>query len=191
MARSNRGGRSRSLPLALELLSSDHRKVEDLFAQFEEMKEQEDDSRVAIAQKICAELTIHAQVEEDLFYPWLRENLDETDMVAEAEVEHATAKQLIAEIQPVGAADESYDAKVKVLSEYIKHHVKEEEDEIFPEVAGEEEELDELGQEMAARKAELMEEMGLHEESSDEDLAAAGAARGGRKSRGDTQRQSR
>jgi hypothetical protein len=178
MARSNRGGRSRSLPLALELLSSDHRKVEDLFAQFEEMKEQEDDSRVAIAQKICAELTIHAQVEEDLFYPWLRENLDETDMVAEAEVEHATAKQLIAEIQPVGAADESYDAKVKVLSEYIKHHVKEEEDEIFPEVAGEEEELDELGQEMAARKAELMEEMGLHEESSEEeeDLAAAGAA---------------
>jgi len=191
MARSNRGGRSRSLPLALELLSSDHRKVEDLFAQFEEMKEQEDDSRVAIAQQICAELTVHAQVEEDLFYPWLRENLDETDMVAEAEVEHSTAKQLIAEIQPVGEADEAYDAKVKVLSEYIKHHVQEEEGEIFPEVASEEEELDELGQEMAARKAELMEEMGLQEESSEEDLAAAGAARGGRKSRGNTQRQSR
>ena len=188
MAKSTRGGRSRGLPLALELLTSDHRKVEDLFAQFEEMKEQEDDSRVAIAQKICAELTIHAQVEEDLFYPWLRENLDETDMVAEAEVEHSTAKQLIAEIQPVGEADEAYDAKVKVLSEYIKHHVKEEEEEIFPEVASEEEELDELGQEMAARKGELMEEMGLAEEPSEEDLAA-GAARSGRKSRSGAQRQ--
>src|SRR6185503_868994 len=72
-----------------------------------------------------------------------------------------TAKQLIAEILPVDAADEPYDAKVKVLSEYIKHHVKEEEEEIFPEVAGEEEELDELGQEMHARKTELKEEMGL------------------------------
>ena len=163
MATSKRGG-SRSQPLALELLSADHRKVEDLFEQFEELKEKDDASRVAIAQTICAELTVHAQVEEDLFYPWLRENLDETEMVAEAEVEHTTAKQLIAEIQPVGEPDEAYDAKVKVLSEYIKHHVKEEEDEIFPEVAGEKDELDELGQEMAARKSELMAEMGLEEE---------------------------
>ena len=150
-----------TLPLALEMLSSDHRKVEELFRQFERMKEAEDDSRVAIAQRICAELTVHAQVEEDLFYPWLRENLDDTEMVAEAEVEHTTVKRLIAEIMPAAAADEAYDAKVTVLSEYIGHHVKEEENEIFPEVAGQEEELDELGQEMHARKAELKEEMGL------------------------------
>ena len=157
----SKGAAPRALPIALELLSSDHRKVEELFRQFDGMKEEEDDSRVAIAQRICAELTVHAQVEEDLFYPWLRENLDDTEMVAEALVEHATAKQLIAEILPVDAADEAYDAKVKVLSEYIKHHVKEEEEEIFPEVANETEELDELGQEMHARKAELKAEMGL------------------------------
>lgn len=175
MARSKRGG-SRGLPLALELLSSDHRKVEDLFEQFEELKEEDDASRVAIAQRICSELTVHAQVEEDLFYPWLRENLDDTDKVAEALVEHTTAKQLIAEIQPVGEPDEEYDAKVKVLSEYIKHHVKEEENEIFTEVAGEEEELDELGQEMAARKAELMAEMGL--EAEEEMPAGARQGRG-------------
>src|SRR5688572_30022540 len=154
----------KSLPLALEMLSSDHRKVEDLFEQFEEMKEEEDASRIVIAQRICSELTIHAQVEEDLFYPWLRENMDDTELVAEAAVEHATAKQLIAEIMPVGEPDEEYDAKVKVLSEYIKHHVKEEENEIFPDVASEEEELDELGQEMFARKAELMAEMGMEDE---------------------------
>jgi hemerythrin superfamily protein len=154
----------KSLPLALEMLTSDHRKVEDLFAKFEEMKEEDDASRVAIAQRVCSELTVHAQIEEDLLYPWLRENMDDTDMVAEAYIEHATAKQLIAEIMQVGEPDEEYDAKVKVLSEYIKHHVKEEEGEIFPSVASEEEELDELGQEMFARKAELMAEMGMEDE---------------------------
>ena len=178
MPKSNRGSSTRAQPLAIELLSSDHRKVEGLFKQFEDRKEEEDDSRVAIAQRICSELTVHAQVEEEFFYPWLRENLEETEMVAEADVEHATLKALIEQIQPVLAPDEAYDAKVKVLSEYVKHHVKEEEDEIFPEVASEEEELDELGQEMAARKAELMKEMGITEEEGDESLAAAGASRG-------------
>jgi hemerythrin superfamily protein len=186
MPKSNRGAREENLPLALELLSSDHRKVEALFAEYEELKEQEDASRVAIAQQICAELTVHAQVEEDLFYPWLRENMDDTEHVAEAEVEHKSAKQLIAEIMPAGEADESYDAKVLVLKEYINHHVKEEENEIFPEVADSEEELDELGQEMAARKAELMEEMGML----DAGLAAA-AAREKKGAKGDSQRPSR
>ena len=156
---------ARNLPLALEMLSSDHRKVEELFKEFESLKEEDDGSRVAIAQQICTELTIHAQVEEDLFYPWLRENLEETELVAEALVEHTTVKQLIAEIQRVGEPDEEYDAKVKVLSEYIKHHVKEEENEIFPAVSSEEEELDELGQEMFARKSELMAEMGIEDEA--------------------------
>ena len=180
---------SKSLPLALEMLTSDHRAVDELFKQFEELKEGEDASRVAIAQKICAELTVHAQVEEDLFYPWLRENMDETDMVAEAEVEHASLKQLIAEIEPVGEPDEGYDAKVKVLSEYVKHHVKEEENEIFPEVASEQEELDELGQEMTVRKAEIRADMGLPEDD-EPDGAARAPARGGKK-KGNSQRASR
>ena len=162
----------RSQPLALELLVADHRKVDGLFRQFEQMKEGEEEGRVLIAQQICNELTVHAQVEEDLFYPWLRENLEETDAVAEATIEHQSLKQLIAEIQPSAEADESFDARVKVLSEYVKHHVKEEENEIFPQVADQEEELDELGQELAARKAELMAQMGI-----EEDAAAQGAAR--------------
>jgi len=180
----------KSLPLALELLSTDHRKVEELFREFEDMKEAEDDSRIAVAQKICAELTVHAQIEEELIYPWIRENIDETDMIAEAEVEHASLKQLIAEIEPVGEPDEAFDAKVKVLSEYVKHHVKEEENEIFPEVADEKEELDELGQELAARKAEIRSEMGLPDEDEGEPSAKAPPG-GGKKKPGSTQRASR
>ena len=149
--------------LAIELLMTDHRKVETLFDQYEEEKESDEETRRTLAQRICGELTVHAQVEEELFYPWLRENLDEEKMelVEEAEVEHQSAKDLIAQIEAAGAIDETYDAKVKVLGEYVKHHVEEEENEIFKEVRGMQEELDELGQEMAARKAELMEEMGL------------------------------
>jgi len=150
-------------PLAIELLMTDHRKVETLFDQYEEEKESGEETKQALAQRICGELTVHAQVEEELFYPWLRDNLDEEKMelVEEAEVEHQSAKDLIAQIEAAGAVDETYDAKVKVLGEYIKHHVQEEENEIFGEVREMREELDELGQEMAARKAELMEEMGL------------------------------
>ena len=185
---SNSKHTARTLPLALELLSSDHRKVEELFRRFERMKDEEDASRVAIAQRICAELTVHMQVEEDLLYPWLRENLDDTETVAEAYVEHETAKRLIAEILPVAAADEAYDAKVKVLSEYIKHHVKEEEEEIFPEVAHEEEELDELGQEMHARKAELKDEMGL---ADDDDMPETMEGKAPGRGRAATQREAR
>ena len=190
MPKTQRAESSRNLPLALELLSADHRKVERLFAEYERMKEAEDDSRVALAQRVCTEITIHAQVEEDLLYPWLRENMDDTEMVAEALVEHASAKQLIAEIMGAGEADEAYDAKVKVLSEYIKHHVKEEENEIFPEVSSEQEELDELGQELAARKAELMEEAGISGEAEEMPEVPAGA-RQGRQAQRATQRGSR
>ena len=180
----------KSLPLALQLLSSDHRKVEELFREFEDLKDAEDASRIAVAQKICAELTVHAQLEEELIYPWIRENIDETDMIAEAEVEHASLKQLVAEIEPVGEPDEAFDAKVKVLSEYVKHHVKEEENEIFPEVADEQEELDELGQELAARKAEIQSEMGLPAEGEGEPTAKAPSGRG-KKKPGNSQRASR
>jgi len=183
------GGGSRSQPLAIELLESDHRKVEGLFEQYEAEKEGEEETRRAIAQRICGELTVHAQVEEELFYPWLRENLDDDDMemVEEAQVEHNSAKDLIAQIEAATEVDEVFDAKVKVLSEYIKHHVKEEENEIFEEVADKKEELDELGQEMAARKAELMEELGLAED--EEPMPAKAGGKG--KSQGDSARGSR
>lgn len=175
---------SRALPLALELLEADHRKVEGLFEQYEEEKESDEATKRPIADRICGELTVHAQVEEEIFYPWLRENLSEEEMelVEEALVEHASAKDLIAQLE--GAEiDETFDAKVKVLSEYIKHHVEEEENEIFGEVSDMKEELDELGQQMAARKAELMQEMGLTEEG-EEGAMPAGAMGGKSKRKG-------
>jgi hemerythrin-like domain-containing protein len=175
-----KNGSGGAQPLAIELLTNDHRKVEMLFDQYEEEKEAGEDSRQVLAEQICGELTVHARVEEEIFYPWLRENLDEEKMelVEEAEVEHQSAKDLIAQIESAGELDEAYDAKVKVLSEYIKHHVQEEENEIFKEVADMREELDTLGQEMAARKAELMEEMGF--EADDPALAARQKKAGGK-----------
>jgi hemerythrin superfamily protein len=192
MAKS-KSGAARAQPLAIELLMSDHRKVEDLFEQYDQEKDSDDGTRREIAQKICAELTIHAQVEEELFYPWLRENLedDEMEMVEEAQVEHQTAKDLIAQIEGATDIDEVFNAKVKVLSEYIKHHVQEEENEIFPEVRDEQEELDELGQEMAARKGELKEEMGLagdEDEDDEDEESAAARGRGKSSTRESTQR---
>lgn len=183
MATSKRKGGSTSRssqPMAIEMLVADHRTVDELFDRYESEKESDDDTKRGIAQRICGELTVHAQVEEELFYPWLRENLDEDKMelVEEAEVEHQTAKDLIGQIEGAGEVDETYDAKVKVLGEYIKHHVKEEEEEIFPQVSSQKEELDELGQEMAARKAELMEELGLASEGEEE--PSAKPARGAR-----------
>ena len=182
MARA-RSGTARVQPLAIELLMSDHRKVEELFDRFEQEKEADEGTRREIAQQICNELTIHAQVEEELFYPWLRENLDDEDMemVEEAQVEHNSAKELIAQLESASEIDEQYNAKVKVLGEYIKHHVNEEENEIFPKVSDEQEELDELGQEMSSRKGELKEEMGLAgDEESDEEDEEAPASRHGK-----------
>ncbi len=195
MAKS-KSGAARAQPLAIELLMADHRKVEDLFEQYEQEKESDEGTRREIAQRICTELTIHMQVEEELFYPWLRENLDgdEMEMLEEAQVEHSGAKDLIAQIEGATDIDEVYNAKVKVLSEYIKHHVQEEENEIFPEVRDEQEELDELGQEMAARKGELQEELGLVPEDAGDDEGDEVEASGrGRKSQSDesTQRGSR
>ncbi|HEX4780203.1 MAG TPA: hemerythrin domain-containing protein, partial [Usitatibacter sp.] len=125
---------ARAQPLAIDLLMTDHRKVEDLFARYEDEKDGDEGARRELAERICAELKVHTQVEEELFYPWLRENLDDDDMdmVEEAQVEHNGAKDLIEQIEAASAIDDEYNAKVKVLGEYIKHHVNEEENEIFP-----------------------------------------------------------
>src|SRR5687768_4617476 len=96
-------------PLAIELLMTDHRKVEMLFEQYEDEKEGDEGTKRAIAEQVCGELTVHAQVEEELFYPWLRENLEDDDMemVEEAEVEHASAKDLIAQLEAATEIDET------------------------------------------------------------------------------------
>ena len=109
-----------------------------------------------LALKICLALQVHTQIEEEIFYPAVREAIDKTALIDEALVEHASAKQLIAEIEEMDAGDELYDAKVKVLGEQVSHHIEEEEDELFPEVESSDLDLEALGQKMAARKAELL-----------------------------------
>jgi hypothetical protein len=110
---------------AIALLKADHRKVEGLFAQFEKAKASS--RKKDLAAQICLELTVHTKIEEDVFYPGCREDGVDEDLMNEAYVEHDGAKVLVAEIEAGNPDDQYYDAKVKVLSEMIKHHVKEEE----------------------------------------------------------------
>ena len=152
---------------AIKLLMADHKEVKALFKDYEKLVKDEaaDEEKQALAEEICMKLTVHATVEEELFYPAAREVLGEDeDLIDEADVEHATAKELIAQIQASSPAEELYDAKVKVLGEYIDHHVKEEEGEIFPKVKKGGMDTAALGAEIAQRKEELMSEMG-HEAS--------------------------
>jgi len=139
---------------AIALLKADHRKVEELFEKYENARGKKAD----IAKKICMELTIHTMIEEEIFYPACREAGVDSDMMDEANVEHDGAKSLIAELEAGSPDDDFYDAKVKVLSEEIKHHVKEEEKRggIFSGAREAELDLAALGEQMAARKEELL-----------------------------------
>jgi hemerythrin superfamily protein len=141
---------------ALKLLAQDHREVEALFERFEKAKG--DDKKEQIARQICTELKVHAMIEEEIFYPALEGKIDEDDL-KEAYVEHDGAKVLINDIEAGSPDSEFYDAKVKVLQEEIEHHVKEEEKQhgnIFQQARAADVDLEALGEQMAARKAELM-----------------------------------
>jgi hemerythrin-like domain-containing protein len=149
-------------PDALSLLREDHTRVTDLFEAYEAAVDgAHDDRKPALAQKICALLGLHAQLEEEIFYPAVRDAIEEQNLVDEAEVEHASARDLIEQIETMGPGDALYDAKVKVLGEYVKHHIREEEDALFPAVELSELDLQELGTELQERKKELEEELGL------------------------------
>ena len=146
---------------ACDLLDADHKAVKKLFNAYEELAGSKArgaaQKRLELARQICQELTVHAQIEEEIFYPALRAAIKETDLLAEAEVEHASAKDLIAQIEGLSEPDEKYDAKVKVLGEYIDHHVKEERNEIFPKARSARKlDLVAMRDELAARKEELM-----------------------------------
>jgi len=143
---------------AIALLKADHRAVEELFEKFEKASGYE--RKRKLAEEICLELSVHAQIEEEIFYPACEGKVDE-DLLKESYVEHDGAKVLIAEIVGGSPDDEFYDAKVKVLSEEIEHHVEEEEkrlEGLFAQARKAELDMDALGQELAARKSQLTEQ---------------------------------
>jgi len=142
---------------AVALLKADHRKVEELFEKFESAR----GTKQKIAEQICMELMIHAMIEEEIFYPACTGKVEDANLVQEAYVEHDAAKVLISEILAGGPDDAFYDAKVKVLSEMIKHHVKEEEkraEGLFAEAKEAGLDMDALGEQLMARKEELLQE---------------------------------
>ena len=139
---------------ATALLRADHKLVSDLFAEYEATRVTS--KKAQLVARICQELTVHAQVEEEIFYPAVKAALKDKELVPEATVEHATLKDLIAQIENVQPDGEMFDAKVKVLSEYVKHHVKEEHNEMFPKARATDLDMAELGAQLAARKEELM-----------------------------------
>jgi hypothetical protein len=143
-------------PDAIALLKADHREVEALFEKFE--KASGDGRKRKLAEQICLELTVHAQIEEEIFYPACEGKIED-DLLKEAYVEHDGAKVLIAEIEAGGPDDDFYDAKVKVLSEQIEHHVEEEEkrmEGMFSQARKAGLDMDALGDQLRARKEELM-----------------------------------
>jgi hypothetical protein len=150
---------TRDKPDAIALLKADHRKVEELFESFE--KARQHDRKIALVREICTELSIHTMIEEEIFYPACKGKIEDDARLEEAYVEHDGAKVLIAELLDGSPDDEFYDAKVSVLSEMIRHHVKEEEkrsEGMFAQARDAGLDIEELGEKLMARKAHLAQE---------------------------------
>jgi len=160
---------ARRQPDALRMLKDDHDKVKDLFEKFKSSRS--DDKKGELAQTICKELTVHTHLEEEIFYPAVREAIDDDDTMNEAIVEHASAKELIAAIEKMSPDDEMFDAKVVVLGEFVNHHIREEQNQMFPQVRKTDLDLNDLAEQMRARKREL-----TGEEGADEDAASQARA---------------
>lgn len=140
---------------AIDLLKQDHDKVERAFKQFEKMDRHDADACRRLIRSVCEELKVHTALEEEVFYPALRQAIDDQDLMNEAAVEHETAKMLIEQLDNMAADDPSYYATFTVLGEYVRHHVKEEQGEMFPEAKKSKLDLAALGERMRARKDEL------------------------------------
>lgn len=143
---------------ATALLRADHKLVSGLFADYE--KARSTSRKKLLVAKICTELTVHAQAEEEIFYPAVKAALKDKELIPEANVEHATLRGLIAQVEGVTPDGEMFDATIKVLSEYVEHHVKEEQTEMFPKAKATRLDMKALGAQIAARKAELLAERG-------------------------------
>jgi hemerythrin superfamily protein len=153
---------------AIAMLMADHKKVKKLFADFDKLKEAGgDEEKSAIVEQICNELKIHTELEEEIFYPAVRKAIEDSDLMDEALVEHAGAKDLIAQLEEAKPSDDLYDAKVTVLGEQIDHHVKEEEGDMFPKAKKAKVDTEALGARMLKRKIMIMEKMGIEGEVAD------------------------
>ena len=146
---------------AVDLLDADHIAVKKLFDEYKKLAEAEApaDERKELADRICMELTVHAQIEEELFYPPVREATGKDDIMDEADVEHAGAKDLIAQIAGMDADESHFDAKVKVLGEMIDHHVTEEREKMFPEARKTDLDLVAMAGQLKTRKEEIQREL--------------------------------
>lgn len=144
---------------AIALLKQDHREVEEMFDEFQDLED--DAAKAGLARKICLALKVHTQIEEEIFYPAARKATGDNDLLDEAAVEHAGARHLISQIEKANPGDALFDAKVTVLGEQIKHHVKEEEEELFPEIEDTKMDVAAVGKQLAARKKELMDQSAM------------------------------
>jgi hemerythrin superfamily protein len=157
---------------AIEMLKKDHKEVDGLFKQIEALQEEDDESAQQVVETVCVELTVHSMLEKEIFYPAVREQAgeEEEDLLNEAEVEHKTVEQLIQAIQGSSFDDPMRKANVTVLMEYVKHHVKEEEEEMFPKVKQMKGlDLADIGAEMMKRKQRIMADMGVELEETEEE----------------------
>ena len=141
---------------AISLLRADHKLVSGLFEEYE--KTRSNSKKKTLVAQICTELSVHAQIEEEIFYPAVKQALKDKELIPEATVEHSTLKDLIAQVEGIEPDGEMFDAKIKVMSEYVKHHVKEEQNEIFPKAKHTSLDMVKLGAQLAERKAELLAE---------------------------------
>jgi hemerythrin superfamily protein len=145
---------------AIGMLVADHKKVQKAFKDFERLKKGGSKrGKSDLVRQTCADLTVHTKIEEEIFYPAARKAIKDADLMDEATVEHAGAKDLIAQLESMQPGDDLYDAKFTVLGESVNHHVKEEQNEMFPKVRKTKLDLNALGEQMAQRKAELESEM--------------------------------
>lgn len=143
----------------LSLLKEDHKRVQKIFKEFK--KTQDESTKKELVEIACNELTIHTQIEEELLYPAARKAINDDKLLDEAGIEHQSAKQLINTLQKMQPGQDKYDATFSVLGEYVTHHIKEEEDEIFPKLKKARLDLVALGKQVMERKRELKTEMGL------------------------------
>jgi hemerythrin-like domain-containing protein len=172
---------------AIKILMEDHKKVIGMFDIFDMMQKRGDkdsEAKQLLVETACNALTIHAQIEEEIFYPAAREAIDDEDLLDEADVEHASARQLITELMAMQPGDHLYEAKFTVLAEYVKHHIQEEEKELFPAVKKAKLDLDTLGTELRQRTLELRKELGItaEEDEEEQELLSTGASAAKRRS---------